>query len=147
MTAETVELKTFRCKPDYKAAFSEAVTELIQRGIKDRNIRIKEIAALIDEYVESTGERPDKRELYRLANEILREDFRDQASNKSRRDEKPILSDRQLARRKRRERPFESVEFAFGHSAFGRRRTARVKDDWRHVAGWRRLKNARLPEW
>src|SRR5690606_631133 len=95
---EAAATKTFRGRADYKTAFAAAVTELIRRNIKDRNIRIKEIEALIDEYVDAVGERPDKHELYRLANEILREDFRDNRSNKVKRVKYPVLSDRQIAR-------------------------------------------------
>jgi hypothetical protein len=92
----------FRGNPDYKAAFSAAVTDLIASNRANpipRAERMRLIGALIDEYIASTGERPDAAELERLADAVLYEELTDTNRMKSRDEEYPILSEHQLARR------------------------------------------------
>lgn len=97
------DTRHFRDNPDYKSAFSAAVTELVN-GVRvglfpDRTERSRAINALIDEYITSTGERPDAAELERLANAILHEELTDKSPDKMAREEYPIMSETQLARR------------------------------------------------
>ncbi|MEV2910709.1 hypothetical protein ABNF65_19365 [Paenibacillus larvae] len=56
---------------DYKAAFNEAVTDLINHKITDRSERIKAVEALTDAYIDSVGQAPDSVQLERLADYIL----------------------------------------------------------------------------
>ncbi|MCG5252606.1 hypothetical protein [Brevibacillus agri] len=96
----------FRGHADYKAAFSEAVTELIASNRANpipRHERMRIIGALTDEYVASTGERPDGAELERLANAVLHEELTDRHPDKVTREEYPIMSDVQLKLRHDRE--------------------------------------------
>lgn len=93
------ELSLFRGRPDYKSAFSEAVSALIAEKITDRTERMRRIAELTDEYVAATGERPDVSVLERLANAVLHEELTDKSPDKMTREEYPIMSDIQLARR------------------------------------------------
>jgi len=95
--------KHFRGDPDYKAAFSAAVTEMVSAvrsgAIPDRTERARAIEALTDEYVGATGQRPDAAELERLANVMLHEELTDSRPDKMSSDEYPIMSEFQLARR------------------------------------------------
>jgi hypothetical protein len=96
----------FRGNPDYKAAFSVAVTDLIASNRANpipRAERMRLIGALIDEYVASTGERPDGAELDRLADAALYEELTDQRRNKMTATEYPFMSEWQLAVRRNRE--------------------------------------------
>jgi hypothetical protein len=100
---ETTTPKHFGNNPDYKSAFSAAVSELVN-GVRaglfpDRTERSRAINALIDEYIASTGERPDSAELERLTNAVLHEELTDKSPDKMSREEYPIMSETQLARR------------------------------------------------
>lgn len=98
-----------RFKGDYKAAFEAAVSELIEEDIRDRAERMQAIDALIDEYINATGETPDAKQIERLTDYILREELFDSSPDKITREEYPILSERQLRRRRSMEVPLESV--------------------------------------
>jgi hypothetical protein len=96
----------FRGNPDYKAAFSAAVTDLIASNRANpipRAERMRLIGALIDEYVASTGERPDGAELDRLANAVLHEELTDPSVWKAKHAEYPFFSEIQLERRTNRD--------------------------------------------
>src|SRR5690606_6905510 len=103
-------LSRFKPKTDYKKAFEEAVNEIIDKNIEDRTERIRAIDALIDEYVDAIGSAPDPVQLERLSNYILREELYDTYPDKVSRDEYPILSERQLARRMSGEAPLKLAE-------------------------------------
>lgn len=135
---KTAATKTFRGQTDYKTAFATAVTELIERQIPDRQARIEAIDALINEYVEAVGERPDKRWLYRLANEILREELTDKHPDKMARVEYPVMSDTQLERRREKTRFIADVHIGT-ETGCGRQRVPIEKDDWYFVDGRRKL--------
>jgi hypothetical protein len=55
---------------------------------------------LTDEYIESTGKRPDTAQLDRLATLCLYEEITDDNPWKMKQDEYPVMSDEQYARRK-----------------------------------------------
>lgn len=98
--------KYFRGQADYKSAFSAAVSDLIAANRANpipRSERIALIGALTDEYVASTGERPDVAELERLADAILYEELTDQRRDKISGVEYPFMSEWQLAVRQNRE--------------------------------------------
>jgi len=103
-------LSRFKHGTDYKKAFEEAVNEIIEKDIEDRAERIRAIDALIDEYVYAIGSAPDPVQLERLSNYILREELYDTYPDKVSRDEYPILSERQLARRMSGEAPLKLAE-------------------------------------
>lgn len=93
----------YRGRPDYKSAFSEAVSAIIAEKIPDRTERMRRITELTDEYVAATGERPDGTELERLTDAVLHEELTDQRRNKMTAPEYPFMSDWQLAVRQNRE--------------------------------------------
>ena len=93
-------MSRFKHGTDYKKAFEEAVNEIIDKNIEDRTERIRAIDALIDEYVYAIGSAPDPVQLERLSNYILKEELTDASKNKVRREEYPIFSEWQLARRR-----------------------------------------------
>lgn len=101
--------KHFRNNADYKSAFSTAVDELIARRIEDRTERMAAIQALVTEYIDSVGMTPDVDELERLANEILYEELTDDHPDKVTREEYPILSERQLERRRNNEVSYDQL--------------------------------------
>jgi hypothetical protein len=106
--------KHFRGNPDYKSAFSATVTALVNAVraglLPDRTERSRAIEALIDEYIASTGERPDAAELERLANAVLHEELTDQRRNKLTAPEYPFMSEWQLAVRENREYDIKLAE-------------------------------------
>lgn len=91
--------KTFRGDSDYKTAFERAATCLIDGKIEDRSERISAVEALINEYVDAVGERPDSRVLSLLTDEILREELTDDNPYKVAHNEYPFLSETQYRRR------------------------------------------------
>lgn len=101
----------FRPSTDYKTAFEQAVTELIDKNIEDMSERIRAINDLIDEFVLGVYEHPDPVQLDRLANYILHEELTDQKKNKARREEFPVFSERQLLRRRNCEVSEEGAVF------------------------------------
>jgi hypothetical protein len=88
-----------------KAEFNEAVTELIERTkagdpeLLDRQNRIKIIDELIEDYVKATGKVPEPYELERVGSLILREELTDSHPDKMSREDDPIMSNDQYARR------------------------------------------------
>jgi hypothetical protein len=78
--------------------------------MQHRTERSRAIEALIDEYVVSTGERPDAAELERLANAVLHEELTDQRRNKLTAPEYPFMSEWQLAVRQNREYDIKLAE-------------------------------------
>lgn len=92
----------YRGHPDYKSAFSAAVSELIATNRANpipRHERMRIIGALTDEYVTSTGERPDAAELERLADAVLYEELTDMSVWKAKHAEYPFFSEVQKERR------------------------------------------------
>jgi hypothetical protein len=84
---------------DYKTQFSEDTAALIATNIADRTERMAAVHALIDRYIEANGEVPDRAQLERLTDYILREELTDRNRMKSREEEYPFLSERQMDRR------------------------------------------------
>jgi hypothetical protein len=149
-----ITTKHFRGNPEYKSAFSAAVTEFIANMIspelrqlyekkremerandadglarvnaeimRHRTERSRAIEALIDEYIASTGERPDAAELERLANAVLHEELTDDDEHKMSREEYPIMSERQHERRVVREPMTDTPENLQQRRATRRKRT------------------------
>lgn len=85
---------------DYKTQFNEDTTALIATNIADRTERMAAVQALIDRYVEAKGSVPDRAQLERLTDYVLREELTDPDPYKSEHNEYPILSEIQLARRR-----------------------------------------------
>ncbi|EMT54736.1 hypothetical protein I532_03990 [Brevibacillus borstelensis AK1] len=104
----------FRGHADYKSAFSAAVSELTASNRANpipRSERMALIEALTDEYVASTGERPDVAELERLADAVLYEELTDSHPDKVTRTEYPIMSEQQLARRQNASAPLHAAHY------------------------------------
>lgn len=93
-----------RFTEDYKAAFEQAVSNLIENRIVDIEERKKAVEDLIEEYIADTGERPDPYQLDRLASLLLYEYLEgDRSKDKILNSEYPILTEDQFKRRYRRE--------------------------------------------
>ncbi|MGG1152353.1 hypothetical protein [Bacillus wiedmannii] len=94
---------------DYKTQFETYVNTLItshragskesQGTISNRDVRTEEIKSLTDAYVEAVGERPEPKQLERLADLLLYEELSNTHPDKMAREEYPIMSDHQLSRR------------------------------------------------
>ncbi|MFT4413209.1 hypothetical protein ACLM5H_05035 [Fredinandcohnia humi] len=95
-------MEKFQLNSDYKKAFEEAVTELIEINMPVQ-WKNKAVQDLTDAYIEQTGEIPDSLQLQRLANYILHEELKDKHPDKVANTEYPILSDRQVIIRSKRE--------------------------------------------
>lgn len=63
------------------------------------DVRAKEIKSLTDAYVEAVGERPEPKQLERLADLLLYEELHDTHPDKMTLEEYPIMSETQLSRR------------------------------------------------
>ncbi|WP_103110262.1 hypothetical protein [Brevibacillus reuszeri] len=85
---------------DFKTKFNEDTTALIAANIADRTERMAAVQALIDRYIEANGEIPDRAQLERLTDYVLREELTDPDPYKSEHNEYPILSEIQLSRRR-----------------------------------------------
>lgn len=97
---------TFDINGDYKTQFETYVNTLITSlrerdsgTISNRDICAKEIKSLTDAYVASIGQRPEPKQLERLADLLLYEELHDTHPDKMAREEYPIMSDHQLSRR------------------------------------------------
>lgn len=97
---------TFDINADYKTQFETYVNALITSiresdsgAISNRDVRAKEIKSLTDAFVGVVGERPEPKQLERLADLLLYEELRDTHPDKMTREEYPIMSDHQLSRR------------------------------------------------
>ncbi|HDR7992626.1 hypothetical protein COK77_08075 [Bacillus cereus] len=97
---------TFDIKGDYKTQFETYVNTLITSlresdsgAISNRDVRAKEIKSLTDAYVEAVGERPEPKQLERLADLLLYEELHDTHPDKMTLEEYPIMSETQLSRR------------------------------------------------
>lgn len=84
---------------DYKTQFNEDTTALIATNISDRTERMAAVQALIDRYIEANVEVPDRAQLERLTDYVLREELTDSTAWKTHHTEYPFLSEMQLARR------------------------------------------------
>jgi hypothetical protein len=87
---------------DYKAQLHEDITELqraTKRGEMPRELRLVKIEALTEGYFAKTGEIPDEITLERLSDLCLYEELSDPDEHKVARNEYPILSETQIARR------------------------------------------------
>ncbi|MGX5702369.1 hypothetical protein [Bacillus cereus] len=96
----------FNINGDYKTQFETYITTLITSlresdfsAISDRDVRAEEIKSLTDAFVETVGERPDPKQLERLADLLLYEELSDTHPDKMTREEYPIMSEHQLSRR------------------------------------------------
>jgi len=65
----------------------------------DRQVRFAVIERLVDEYIAKNGKRPEPEQLDRLATLCLYEEMKDSHPDKMSREEFPIMSDEQYARR------------------------------------------------
>ncbi|MGF1433284.1 hypothetical protein ACQUW6_03370 [Bacillus thuringiensis] len=97
---------TFDTNGDYKTQFETYVNTLIttlresdSEAISNRDVRAKEIKSLTEAYVGAVGERPESKQLERLADLLLYEELHDAHPDKVTREEYPIMSDHQLSRR------------------------------------------------
>ncbi|PFE80053.1 hypothetical protein CN333_00220 [Bacillus thuringiensis] len=97
---------TFDTNGDYKTQFETYVNTLITTHresdsdeISNRDVRAKEIKSLTDAYVGMVGERPESKQLERLADLLLYEDLSNTHPDKMTLAEYPIMSDHQLSRR------------------------------------------------
>ncbi|MED3069286.1 hypothetical protein P4310_28005 [Bacillus thuringiensis] len=96
----------FDTNGDYKAQFETYVNTLITSlresdsdAISNRDVRAKEIKSLTDAYVGTVGERPEPKQLERLADLMLYEELSNTHPDKMTLAEYPIMSDHQLSRR------------------------------------------------
>lgn len=96
----------FDINRDYKTQYETYITTLItslresdSEAISNRDIRAKEIKLLTDAYVGTVGERPEPKQLERLADLLLYEELHDTHPDKMTLAEYPIMSDHQLSRR------------------------------------------------
>ncbi|WIL49628.1 hypothetical protein QP042_13725 [Bacillus bombysepticus] len=96
----------FDTNGDYKTQFETYVNTLINSlresdsdAISNRDVRAEEIKSLTDAYVGTVGERPEPKQLERLADLLLYEELHDTDRMKVRNNEYPILSDTQIQRR------------------------------------------------
>lgn len=94
---------------DYITKFRTVAQSIIGK-YDDPEQRKRAIEELIDAYVEARSieddphnQRPRPDVLYMLANEIMRETLTDKSTNKTRRDERPVLNSQQIRHRKKRE--------------------------------------------
>ncbi|GAA0840543.1 hypothetical protein GCM10008915_36280 [Bifidobacterium pullorum subsp. gallinarum] len=95
---------------DYKTQFNEDTTALIATNIADRTQRMAAVQALIDRYVEANGEVPDRAQLERLTDYILRDELTDRHPDKITRTEYPFMSAWQLELRHDRETSLKIAE-------------------------------------
>ena len=95
---------------DYKAQFAENVDAIIASNIEDRTERMASVKALIDRYISDYNVPPDMAQLERLSNYILREELTDNRPDKVALEEYPIMSERQLERRRSSEVPLKVAE-------------------------------------
>lgn len=96
----------FDINGDYKTQFETYVNTLIttlresdSSAISNRDVRAEEIKSLTDAYVEAVGERPEPKQIERLADLLLYEELHDTDRMKVRNNEYPIMSDTQIQRR------------------------------------------------
>ncbi|PET15020.1 hypothetical protein CN513_21145 [Bacillus cereus] len=96
----------FDINGDYKMQFETYVNKLIithresnSEAISNRDVRAEEIKSLTDAYVGTVGERPESKQLERLADLLLYEELHDTHPDKMTREEYPIMSEHQLSRR------------------------------------------------
>ncbi|MDA2638232.1 hypothetical protein PDQ79_27515 [Bacillus cereus] len=96
----------FDINGDYKTQFETYVNTLITTrresdsdAISNRDVRAREIKSLTDAYVGTVGERPEPKQLERLADLLLYEELHDTHPDKMTLAEYPIMSDHQLSRR------------------------------------------------
>src|SRR5690606_41855481 len=114
-TVEVTEL-SLEFNGDYKAQMDE-VTSLLEAMTPylTREQRISLIEEVTDAYVNQVGEKPDGNVLYRMGNMILHEELTDIHPDKMTINEYPLISQRQLERRRaNREREKRS-----GHDIHG----------------------------
>lgn len=90
----------FDINGDYKTQFETYVNTLIitlresdSSAISNRDVRAKEIKSLTDAYVGTVGERPEPKQLERLADLLLYKELHDAHPDKMSREEYPIMSD------------------------------------------------------
>ncbi|EJV61776.1 hypothetical protein IEO_03071 [Bacillus wiedmannii] len=132
---------TFDVNGDYKSQFETYVNTLItslresdSSAISKRDVRAKEIKSLTDAYVASIGQRPEPKQLERLADLLMREELSDSRPDKTTLEEYPILSEYQLDRRRDKEVPLIAAE---EHGTDGRnykpplRRKRTRKETWK----------------
>ncbi|PRT35340.1 hypothetical protein [Bacillus wiedmannii] len=108
---------TFDINGDYKMQFETYVNTLItslresdSSAISNRDVRAEEIKSLTDAYVGVVGERPEPKQLERLADLLMHEELSDSRPDKITLEEYPILSEYQLDRRRANEVPLIAAE-------------------------------------
>lgn len=97
-------------------------------GKLPRNERFAAIERLTDEYITTTGRRPDPAHLDRLATLCLYEEITDPHPDKMALEEDAVMSDRQYGRRKKSEIWREEVHVGPAHVT-GKRSVAYTDDD------------------
>lgn len=107
---------------DVVAALEEYIAEL-EAGAKHmpREVRIVAVEALTDAYIMQTDRRIGGGLLYRLTNVVLVEELSDPRPDKVTLEEYPIMSERQLEHRAKRERAWPSWHINGDHVT-GRRK-------------------------
>lgn len=88
---------------DHREEFAAKVDDLT-KTVQPLPWRRRAVEGLIQEYIETTGERPDREQLFKLANHLLADELKDKSPDKVTRAEFPILSFYQMRTRDRRER-------------------------------------------
>lgn len=85
---------------DYKKQFEDYTKDIVNNRIEDRQQRKETIDALIEEYVKQTGERPEGRQLEKLANAIMFEELEgDTRADKMTLEAEPVMTQSQTNRR------------------------------------------------
>lgn len=138
---------------NYKQLFEQEVEKLSYNRIPDRAERMRLIDELIEEYIEDTGERPDGRQLERLASAILYEDLQgDTRPDKVTLEERPILTFSQIKRRHGAEASGEVLEIigsdGRNHARIKRRRltiSEEIKREELAAKQIKRFKESRKP--
>lgn len=92
---------------DYKAKFIAEVDRMLddEELRASREQRLAAIEQITEQYLRDTGERPDPKQLDRLADFCLREELTDRNPYKMTHDEFPIMSQHQIALRRDRSAP------------------------------------------
>lgn len=128
---------------DYITKFRTVARSIIGK-YDDPEQRKRAIEELIDAYIEARSieddphnQRPRPDVLYILANEIMRETLTDRATNKTRRDERPVLNSQQIRHRKKRETTIENARTYDQHGNDQRAPKRRKKVDNLRVRRYR----------
>jgi hypothetical protein len=86
-----------------KTEITNTIEELNKQEFENEQSRVEEADAVIEAYVEATGERPDGMALNDLGTFILK-DYYDSGDRNKKEQENPILSEHQYVRRIKKEK-------------------------------------------